>query len=177
MEGFEGLASAFDVGNDEEDFKKAVLNVEKDIKLIEVKKEDIINQSKVPTLFKNQEFIQTELRSLIMSARTIMYKVEQDIKIGTDSRKIEVYAKLVEAIGKQYVSLIELDKHIFEAQVLTNTVDIGNIGSNKISLSSDQLLDMIIKAGEGSQMNAIEAKFEIESENIPIKKFKKDEEE
>ena len=167
MEGFEGIEKALNIEGVDNDFTKAIKSVENNIKLIEAKKTDIINQSKVPVMFRDQEFIETELRSLIMSARTIMYKVEQDIKIGADARKVEVYAKLIESIGKQYASLIELNKNIFDAQIQTNQFDITNLGHNKISLSSEQLLDMINKAGENSQMNKVDAKFEIKEEYIP----------
>jgi hypothetical protein len=174
MEGFESLSSAFNVDNKDEEFKKIIQEVDS----IENKKNAIIAQtSTIPILFQDQDFIRTELRSLIMSARTVMYKVEQDIKIGADNRKIEVYAKLLESIGKQYTSLIELNKNIFDAQFQTGSVDLKNIGTNKISLSSDQLLDMINKAGEGSQMHAIEAKFSIEDERLPSSRFKKEKEE
>ena len=166
MEGFEGLTSGFDVG----DFDEKVEEVKKDITTIEQKKSIIEAKAKSPAVFEDQEFIQTELRSLIMSARTVMYKVEQDIKIGADNRKIEVYAKLLESIGKQYTSLLELNKHIFDAQVTMGQVDIENIGDNKISLSPEHLLDMINKAKENSQMNAIEADFEVDDEHIPDKR-------
>lgn len=173
MEGFDALSSAFGVDNVDDNFNKEVSEVTANIQLIEAKTNDIINQTKAPALFQDQEFLRTELRSLIMSARTIMCKVEQDIKIGAEPRKIEVYSKLVDAIGKQYVTLMELNKNIFDAQVQTNTVDIHNIGNNKISLSSDQLLDMINKASEKSEMNQIDGTFEIVDENIPSKKFDK----
>jgi len=174
MEGFEGLTSAFNI-NDEE-FKKIIKEVDRDMNLIENKKTEIELKVKSPTtLLQDQDFIRTELRSLIMSARTVMYKVEQDIKIGTDNRKIEVYAKLIEAIGKQYNSLIELNKNIFDAQVQVGAVDIKNIGANnKISLSSEQLLDMINKASATSEMNKIEATFTIEDEHLPSARFKKE---
>lgn len=176
MEGFEGLTSAFHIDGDD-DFNKSVQEVGKNLEIIENKKNEIQTKVNAPLLFQDQEFIRTDLRTLIMSARTVMHKVEQDIKIGTDNRKIEVYAKLLEAIGKQYTSLIELNKSIFDAQVQTGSVDITNIGNNKISLSSEQLLDMINKASQNSSINAIEAKFEIERENLPIKQSKKDKEE
>ena len=176
MEGFEGLTSAFNINDD--DLKKMIKDVDRDMSLIETKKSEIELKAKSPTaLLQDQEFLRTEIRSLIMSARTVMYKVEQDIKIGTDNRKIEVYSGLIEAIGKQYTSLLELNKAIFNAQVEVGAVDIKNIGNNKISLNSEQLLDMINKASEGSQMNAIEATFEIEDEHLPSAKFKTTKEE
>lgn len=161
MEGFEGLTSAFNI-DEKEYFEKIIKEVDKDINVIEIKKNEIVTKVKTtPTLYQDQDFIRTELKTLIMSSRTVMYKVEQDIKIGADARKIEVYAKLLEAVGKQYQSLMELDKNIFEAQVRTNSFDISNLGNNRISLSSEQLLDMINKASSESQMNAIDAHFEI----------------
>lgn len=169
MEGFEGLTSAFNICDD--DLKKMIKEVDHDMSLIESKKTEIELKSKLPPLIQDQDFIRTELRSLIMSARTVMYKVEQDIKIGSDNRKIEVYATLIEAIGKQYNSLLELNKTIFEAQLKTGSIDIRNIGENKISLSPEQLLDMINKASEQSQMNAIKVDFVVEEEITS--KFKK----
>lgn len=169
MEGFEGLTSAFDI-KEEEKFDKEVELVKNDIQTIENRKEIVKAQAKNPAVFQDEDFIRSELRTLIMSTRTVQYKVEQDIKIGCDNRKIEVYSKLIESIGKLYNSLLELNKSIFEARVKTGQVDIEDIGNNKISLSSEQLLDMINKASERSEMNAIEADFEVENENIPNRK-------
>jgi len=168
MEGFEGLTSGFDV----DEFDQKIEEVEQDMSLIETKKNELVAKAQTTAVFQDQEFIQTELRTLIMSARTVFHKVEQDIKIGADNRKIEVYAKLLESIGKQYTSLIELNKSIFDAQVQMGQVDIENIGNNKISLTSLQLLDMINTAKDESQMNKIEAKFEIEDEHMPDLKDK-----
>ncbi|MFW6281858.1 MAG: hypothetical protein ACOC1O_03575 [bacterium] len=166
MEGFEGLTSAFNI-NDEEKLEKNIEKVEKDIKTIESKKELVKARADNLAVFGDQEWIRTELKTLIMSARTVMAKVEEDMKIGMGDRRIEVYAKLLESIGRQYSQLLELNKSIFDAQVKSGKVDIENIGDNKISLSSDQLLDMINKASERSQLNSIDAEFEIKEENIP----------
>lgn len=177
MEGFENLTSAFNL-DDDENLKKIIREVDRDMSLIETKKNEIVSKvvTTPPATFQDQDFIRTELRSLIMSARTVMYKVEQDIKIGAPDRKVEVYAKLIEAIGKQYTSLMELNKNVFDAQLQTGSLDIKNIGPNKISLSSEQLLDMINKANEGSQMNKIVAKFDIIDEHLPTLKEKKERE-
>ncbi len=163
MEGFEGLTSGFGL-NDVDDRLEEIQN---DVSLIETKKNEIEQKAKNQIVFQDQEFIRKDLRSLIMSARAIIYKVEQDIKIGTATSKIEAYSKLLESIGKQYQALLELNKSIFDAQVQTGQIDIENIGDNKISLSPEQLLDMVIKANESSQMNAIEADFKVEGEHLP----------
>jgi len=163
MEGFEGLLSAFDLNEiKDDDFGATVKEVEKNLEVIENKKNEISAIVKLPSVFQDEDYIRRELKTLIMSARTVMDKVEMDIKIGVDSKKIEVYSKLIDSIGKQYVSLMELNKSIFESQVKMGALDINNIGSNKISLTSDQLLDMINKASDISQMNSIDATFKIE---------------
>jgi hypothetical protein len=166
MEGFEGLSSAFNVSNEMTDdrFDKDIVRVEAELQIIDAKKKDLVNRvavHQIPIMFQDQSYLQEELKSLICQTRITLSKVEMDIKIGAEPRKIEVYAKLVESIGKQYASLIELNKAIFDAQVETNQVDINNIGKNKISMTSDALLDMINKASEGSQMRQIDAHFEI----------------
>ncbi|MFA5150861.1 MAG: hypothetical protein WC433_08220 [Candidatus Omnitrophota bacterium] len=166
MEGFEGLTSAFNMNTEliEVETDHKIKLIEAEMQIIEAKKQDLVNRvavHQVPIMFQDQSYLQEELKSLILQTRTTLNKVEQDIKIGAEPRKIEVYAKLVESIGKQYTSLIELNKAIFEAQVATNQVDINNIGNNKIALTSDQLLDMINKASSNSQMKDIDAHFEI----------------
>jgi len=173
MEGFDGLSSAFNVENEEE-FVHAVEEVQQDMEMIEAKKNEIAQKINFPVMFEDQGFIQRELKSLIMSARTVMTKVEQDIKIGCPPRQVEVYAKLVESIGKQYTSLLDLNKTVFEAAVEAKQVDINNIGNNKISLTSEQLLDMINGAKENSQMNAIDADFEVEDEHLPQKRERRE---
>lgn len=163
MECFEKLSNALNVDNimdDDEVLQEAATEMQ----LIEAKKNDLVVKAanhELPIMYQDQCYLQDELKSLILQTRNTLNKVEQDIKIGAEPRKIEVYAKLVESIGKQYASLIELNKSIFQAQIDTNQVDPHNIGSKKISLTSDQLLDMINKASANSQMKQIDAHFEI----------------
>jgi hypothetical protein len=163
MEGFEGIMKALNIENDD-NLKQVVANVEKTIEVIENKRNEI--DVTANNTFPDQEFISTELRSLISSARSVMTKVENDIRIGAEPRQIEVYAKLIEAIGKQYSCLIELNKSIFDAQVKNNLLQPPPPpeNDNKITLSPEELLDMMIKAKQKSQLNSIDAHFEIENE-------------
>jgi len=163
MEGFDGLTSAFNIKPDDK-----LEEVKEDLAVIESKKTALV--SKIGTngvMFDDQVFLQAELKSLIMSINTVRSKVEQDIKIGVPPRVVEVYAKLIESIGKQYATLIELNKAIFQAKVETNQVDIEKLGGNKISLTSDQLLDMVLGARKSSQMKEIDAVFVTDDEIIP----------
>ena len=162
--GFEGLTSALGI-----DYKtnteNSLLQIENKINEIEERKNELVNKKNIPLkLLQDQSFLQEELRSLILNARTVMHKLENDIKVGTPARMYEVYAKLLDAIGNQYRVLLDLNKAIFEAKKDDNKININNIGSNKISLTSEQLLDMVDKAKERSEMNKIEVDFKIESE-------------
>jgi hypothetical protein len=163
MSEFKGLTSAFN-------FDQEVENVEKDIQQIEEKKNEIAQVVHSPAIIQDQNFIQDELKALIMSANVVKAKVEKDIKIGAKDRTIEVYAKLVESIGKQITSLAELNKDVFKLALESGQADITNIGNNKISMTSDQLLDMIEAAKDRSEMNKIDAEFEIKDEYMPKSK-------
>lgn len=156
MEGFEGLSSAFDV----EDLEQA----EQEMAVIENKTQVIETQLKQPVVLQDQNFIRNELKNLILSTMAIKTKVEKDIKIGAEPRKIEVYAKLVESINKTINSLTEMNKVAFEAALSINQIGIGDIGSNKISMTSDQLSDMLERARDNSQMKNIDATFEIKND-------------
>lgn len=164
MEGFEGLSSAFNVENIAS--ADTVEELQNQIQLIENKKNLLVQQkNNNAIIFQDQKFIQTEVRSLIAATRAVMVKLEQNLKIGSPAREFEVYAKLVDSVGNQYKSLLDLNKAVFDAQVETNQIDINNVGNKKISLTSDQLLDLVDKARDESQMNAIEADFTIDDAN------------
>jgi len=158
--GFEGLSSAFNVENELDD-------IQKEIATIDLKKNALVNKATdTQIMLQDQSFLQDELKSLITCARTVMVKLEKDIKVGSAARLYEVYAKLLDSIGNQYRVLLDLDKSIFEAMRQTNKLDINDIGNRTINLTANQLADMMEAAGKRSQINAIEADFQIENDGF-----------
>lgn len=124
-------------------------------------------------LLRNQEFIEMELMELISSAKMIRDKLEQEVKIGADNRTYEVYATLVNAIGQQIRELLNmsmaLDKaKIDRAKIRTAKAKIKGVedytkmkDNQSIPITSSQLLDIVLKASEQSQMKTISPDFEV----------------
>jgi hypothetical protein len=170
MEEFEGLTSAFNVEN-------AITTpeeIESRIQSIEQRK-NLLNQgTNDHSVFEDQRYIQEEMRTLIEAARGVMKKYEQNLKIGAHARDFEVYAKLLDSIGNQYKSLLELNKAVFDAEMTSSKLDINNIGDQKITLTSAQLIDMVDKAREQSELNVIDAVFTIENVERKVEEKKEE---
>lgn len=160
MEGFEGLDSAFGLSGTDENIE----DIHNQLAKIEEKKQEIMHKAD-DLMLVDQVFLVDEMKTLIMSARTVMRKLETDIKIGSAPRQFEVYAELLNSVGNQYKSLLELNKIILDAKIKTNQMNLEGMKKNdKIELTSEQLMDIVEKARENSQMRNIEAKFIIEDD-------------
>lgn len=157
-ESMDKLSNVFDTTFEQE-------NVEKQIQIINEKKQSLIKKTSEGVVLQNQKFLEVEIKSLIMSSRSVLQKLEDDIKVGTNPRSFEVYAKLLEAVLKQYQELRELNKLIYDVSKEERDINISKIGKKKISLDATQLLDLVDKAREKSLISRVDAKFEIENED------------
>ena len=73
---------------------------------------------------------------------------------------------MIQALTGAIKELRELNTTIVELKMKDNRLD-NNIANKKISLTANQLLDMIDKAKKSSQINAIEVDFTVdEKEDI-----------
>lgn len=157
--GFEGLDEALNTEYKEE--SKTLQEYKQDAKEIEERKNQFIAKQE-NMIFEDRTYLRDELKDIIKSAKSVLEKLKKDIKIGTDSKKYEAYAKVLEAIGKQYYSLLDLNRYAFEAYVEAHQIHpTENKKSNKIEMDANQLLDLINKAKEDSQMNEIDAHFDV----------------
>jgi hypothetical protein len=125
---------------------------------------------------RNQEYIEFELMELISSAKGIRDKLEQEVKIGADNRTYEVYATLINAIGQQIEAMMRMSMAYEKAKIdrakvrmakekIKKLEDYTKMGSKEaIPMTSSQLLDIIQKASEQSQLRTISTEFEVVEE-------------
>lgn len=144
----------------------------------ELKKEvmPVIKSPKKEFLLRNQEYIEYELKELINSAKLIRDKLEQEVKIGADNRTYEVYATLINAIGQQIRELLNMSVALDKAKIDREKLRVAKAKMKKIddytkmsakdsiSLTSTQLLDMVLNASEKSQLKNISTEFEVVEE-------------
>jgi len=139
--------------------------IEEEIQEIEDKKNELIVRSnKTDLVIKDQDYLEEEIKELIDNSKTVLQKLQNDIKIGSPARMYEVYAELLNSVLNQYKELRELNKMIESMKIMSGAGFRPSVEEkdNKISLTSDQLIDVVNKAKKNSQLNAIDASFEIE---------------
>lgn len=156
------MSEAFGTTFESEDNVEKIKN---EIEIIDQKKNAIAEKDIASISLEDQKFLQDDLKTLIMISRTVLSRLEADIKIGTQARTYEVYARLLDAVTNQYKELRELNKTIVDIQLERNKLlepQNNNINNNKISLTPEQLLNMVDKARESSSLNKIEATFTIQ---------------
>lgn len=135
--------------------------MKEELAIIDSKKTDLIEKIDDESL-TDEGFLRTELKTLIIGARIVLQKVQSDIKIGTPAKTVEAYAKLLAEVRDTYKELRELSLSVHDAKKDLGKIDINNVGNKKIPLTANQLLELVEKAKENSEMNKIDANFEIE---------------
>ena len=134
---------------------------------IEERKEDIQNQL-VSAKIKDVDFLTHEIKSLILSTKRVLGTLEKDIKIGSSARMYEVYAGLVNAITAQYKELRQLNEAVAKFIIENKKQNLDEKKEeHKMVLNSNEMLDMYMQVQKDSQLNAIDADFEI-TENYDL---------
>jgi len=170
---FKGLNENFDTSYDEKETKKEISKIENNIKDIDTKKKEL---KKNLVVMNDVPYIKEELMQLITSSKSILEKLEDDIKVGSPARMYEVYATLLNSITNELKELRQLNYDAAQLEIEQNKQkSLSELNPNdKVLLSSSALLDMIHSAGKVSEMNRIEVDFEIEdSYDESIKKKEK----
>lgn len=165
MDSMSKLSDAFNTGNEGTSMSAAEENfgldhIKQEIAEIESRKGQLVDQNK-KFVIKDQKFLDMEIKSLILCSRTVLKRLEQDIQVGAEPRKYEVFAQLANSVTAQYKELMELNRMIIDLDVKSNEMDYDKMGKKKISMTADQLLEMVEKASEKSQMKEIDATFEV----------------
>jgi len=120
-------------------------------------------------LIKDQSFIDFELKNLISRTNTTLEKLESDIKIGSAPRMYEVYATLVNTKRELLKELITFNKLILDMTMFSGKEgedEDDEKEKNNFNLTSDQLIDLINSAKDKSELNSIDATFEIEDVDV-----------
>ena len=166
---FEGLTSAFNTSfqMEDKDVEALVNQTEKQVEMINEKKNELINGCKTEVMFKDQTFLEDELKSLIMSTRSMLARLEAEIKIGSKSGYYDSFARLATAVGSHIKELRELNVAVVNIEMEKKRVgdNINNTRKANIILDANSLWELVNKAKSDSQINKIDASFTIEEED------------
>jgi hypothetical protein len=177
-EAFEGLDTAFNTEYKEDKqnslitaSKNEVQELQDEIKDLELKKDEIKSNIRI----EDEEYLKTEIKSLMWTSKSVLERLESDIKIGSEARMYEVFGGLVNSLTMLMKELRNLNESIIKIKLEQNSKKtLSELGQNdKIALSSNQLAEMILAASEKSEFNKIEADFEIDdSDDLENRKKK-----
>ena len=125
-------------------------------------KKDEIEVSMGGARITDSNFLEKEIKSLILSSKSVLQTLENDIKIGSAPRMYEVYATLLNAITSQYKELRNLNESVAKFVLENKKHNLEETKEDhRIGLSSNDALNMYIKAKESSQMSNIDTEFDI----------------
>jgi hypothetical protein len=117
-------------------------------------------------MLKDQSFLETELKSLILNTRIMLTKLESEIKIGSKSGYYDSYSRLSSAVAQQLKELRELNTSVVQLELEKHKLgrDINIDKRATILLDANSLMDYIENIEKNSQMKKIDATFTIEKE-------------
>jgi len=140
-------------------------NVQNEVVTINEKKEELENALTTARI-KDSNFLEKEIKGLILSSKRVLETLEKDIKIGAPPRMYEVYATMLNAITGQYKELRSLNESIAKFVLENKKQNLEETKEDhKLVLNSNDALNMYIKAKELSQMDRIDADFTIVDED------------
>jgi hypothetical protein len=136
-------------------------NIGNEVRDITLKTEQLSNSLTIARIH-DAEFLEREMKSVMLSSRRVLETVEKDIKIGSSPRSVEVYSGLITAITGQFKELRNLNESMAKLVLENKKQNLDEVKEDhKMILSSNDALDMYMNARTNSQMNSIDADFDI----------------
>jgi len=143
------------------------------LQTIDQRREEIKQQLQKNVTEKNelalidQEYLLTEIKLLIQSTLSVLERLDQDIKVGTEARKYEVFAALTNAVTAQLKELRELNKMIADMEIFKNP-SAGKPQTNvNVEMNGKDLLDWLDKVRSEREIDRIVPEFNIMADNPP----------
>lgn len=125
-------------------------------------KTEQISNALVTAKIQDSEFLEKEIKSVMLSSRRVLEIVEKNIKIGASPRDVEVYSTLLNAITGQFKELRNLNESMAKLVIENKKQNLEEVKEDhKMILSSNDALNMLMQARTNSKTNAIDADFDI----------------
>lgn len=155
---FDNISESLDTSFDGEEVQELV-----DVKNQALKCQDISSD----VFLDDEDYIRTELMSLISTLEVAIDKMQQNLKIGSHARDNEVFGQLCNAKVNAVKELTAMNKAKLDAKVKLNKVKISqNMNVTNNIMSSSDLLKFVNDASKNSSLKGIKAKFKIEDEKF-----------
>jgi hypothetical protein len=150
-------------------FEQDVSAAETQLQTISDRKNQIQEQvtQKNELALRDQEYLLTEIKLLIQSTLSVLERLDQDIKVGTEARKYEVFAALTNAVTGQLKELRELNKMIADMEIFKNHETGKSNTQVNVEMNGKDLLDWLDKVRSEREIDRIDPEFNIMDDNPP----------
>jgi len=136
--------------------KQEITTIKQETKeLANIPKKDII---------PNKALIESEFKDIITKASSVLNTISQDIKIGSTASMHMAFAELIKANVNTLKTLFDINKSIYEMELMQNNTDPDKETDPKkmtLSLTPADLKNMVDLAQKESELNKVDADFKI----------------
>lgn len=144
-----------------------IKDLSKELDAFEDKKKELlatpINQIRT---IEEKEEIEKDLKSLIEYGKDVLKILKEDLRIGSEARKFEVFAQMLNSTSGALKELIAFKKMIYDIQVFQDPqgpIPNQSPGAElKIKMTGKELAKLIIDAEKNNSLNNIDAKFNVD---------------
>lgn len=165
---FTGLGKALDI-----DYEQAEIVRDISTDLVEVST-DAILPHKSDIAMNDEEYLREQTKKFIDIGAEIMEGLKNEMKVGSSPRMFEAFAKVQDSIVATISELRELNKNAAsikiakdKKEVQIGTLNVQNNNTlNSMKMSSSDLNKMLKVAESESQLNLIDAKFDLSREKL-----------
>ena len=157
------------------DFKENDFNdIEKKVSAFDAVKNEImsIKTNEIVT-FDDKEFISSNLKTMIEIGISALRTVSQNVRPGSPGTQSQGFASILMSLSNTIKELIHFNKMIHDLEILHNPEILApvnntqnNITVNNNSFDLSELTKMIKDASKKSELNEINAKFEVEEGKV-----------
>jgi len=134
---------------------------------------DLADRKTTSSTIQDKEFMELELKTSINDMKNVLATLQEDIKIGSQPRMFEVYATLSKTVLDGIKELRDLNMDIENLKIKQEAMGLKKqIASNSqhgpattnnlnVMLSGKDLFSMLNKAKVDSELNEIDAEFDV----------------
>jgi len=149
-------------------FEQSVSAAETQLQTIEDRKLEIQQATRKGELvLKDQEYLLMEIKGLIQTTLSVLTRLDQDIKIGTEARKYEVFAALTNSITAQLKELRELNKMIADIEIFKDPDNNKSKTQINVEMNGRDLLDWLDKVRSEREIDRIDPTFNVSVDDPP----------
>lgn len=138
----------------------------------EVNENSVVVSKQMPPLdgkirIAEVDYVSDEIKNLITLSKSVLTRLDSTIKIGATARLFEVYSQLSNSIVTQLKELRQMNESVAKLKIEEQKKNKNIFGSgNKITFTSNQLLDIITNAQARSEIKTIVPEFIIDDGDI-----------